>query len=114
MRYSKIALTAEGDCLTSGETHLIWRRREGLNQSQAAEELGWSVKKYKQAERDVRDEEPRDIREVHHHERALVYRRRASQTQREVAAALGVSRLWVNRMERGLADCSPLIEYWEC
>lgn len=42
-----------------------------------------------------------------------LYRTRAGKLQREVAEELGVSRLWVNRMEQGLADPSRLIEYWE-
>lgn len=43
-----------------------------------------------------------------------LYRRRAHVLQRVVARDLGVSRLWVNRMEMGLEDPTRLIEYWEC
>ncbi len=42
-----------------------------------------------------------------------LYRRRAKKLQREVAADLGCSRVWVCRMEMGLEDPDRLFEYWE-
>lgn len=47
-------------------------------------------------------------------EQCVLQRRRGNITQAAVAKALGVSRLWVNRMERGLADPARLIAYWSC
>lgn len=46
-------------------------------------------------------------------ERCWLYRRRAGKLQREVAEELGVSRVWVNNMERGLAPVQDLVTYWE-
>lgn len=45
-------------------------------------------------------------------ERYWLLRRRAGLTQAEVASDLGVSRLWVCRMERGGAPADRLREYW--
>lgn len=42
-----------------------------------------------------------------------LYRRRAGKYQREVAAEMGISRLWINKMEMGDANPARLIEYWE-
>lgn len=42
-----------------------------------------------------------------------LYRKRSGKHQREVAAELGITRYWVNRMEQGEANPDRLIEYWE-
>lgn len=46
-------------------------------------------------------------------ERCLIYRRRLGITQQEVANSLGISRFWVNAMERGRENCARLIEFWK-
>ncbi|AAT69508.1 repressor [Alphaproteobacteria phage PhiJL001] len=56
---------------------------------------------------------PKRLRGIQVHEKCLIYRRRAGKTQREVARDLGVSRLWVNKMENGLESCDQLLWYWE-
>lgn len=47
------------------------------------------------------------------HERCLLQRRRAGYTQLEIAKDLGCCRWWVNRMEHGTVDCTPLSSYWD-
>jgi hypothetical protein len=57
---------------------------------------------------------PRKIKSVTPtmNERCVLLRLRNSLTQRNVADRLGCTRLWVNRMERGLAPCRQLVEFW--
>lgn len=47
------------------------------------------------------------------HERCLLQRRRAGYTQARVAKDIGVCRWWLNQMEHGKIDCTPLSSYWD-
>lgn len=49
---------------------------------------------------------------IHPHEICFLMRRRAGIKQKDLAKTLGVSRYWVNAMERGSADCTALVNYW--
>ncbi len=119
MQYSKIDLTGDRDYLTTGEMLLLTRRRWFKNQLEMAQMLKTSLSAYRDMEHDragpseFAEAAMSGFGEIRHHERCFMYRRRCQKTQREVAADMGVSRLWVNRMERGLADCTELLCYWE-
>lgn len=125
MRYSKIDLTGRGDYLTAGECLFLNRRREGLNQDEKAEIFRMSRHMYAAIERDEISSNsascwaiPRSALSlrggVKDHERCVILRRRAgpSHRQRDVATVLGVSRLWINKMETGQEDCTRLLSHW--
>ena len=98
---------------THGELLLIWRRRKRLNQREAARALQVSLDSYREWEGDLRAGQPRKlIRELTAAERCVIARRRSKRTQKEVAASLGVTRVWVNRMERGLEGAEVLRDFW--
>lgn len=99
---------------TRGESLLLARRRKGMNQIEAANEYAVHVDKYRDWEADRRtDDQPRaHLGQLKPHEVCFILRRRAGKTQREIAAALGVSRLWVIQMEDGKAPVDRLREYW--
>lgn len=102
------------DCLTSGERWLITRRRLGLNQAQMSKKFGWSATKYKRIEWDEQEAfGAPEVNELSDGEKCHLYRRRSGMLQRQVARDLGVSRLWVNKMERGLAPADQLLWFWE-
>lgn len=46
------------------------------------------------------------------HERCVLMRRRTGYTQKRVAKELKVCRWWLNQMETGRIDCTPLTDYW--
>lgn len=53
------------------------------------------------------------VEDLRNHERCYLYRRRLSLTQEQVAESMGVSRYWLNCMERGKASADKLIAFWE-
>ena len=101
--------------LTSCERLLIYRRRRGETQHQAASRLGITRDVYSSWERTKRanTHPPLKIGRLHTHERCLLYRRRVGKSQQQVANSLGCCRYWVNQMERGKVPCHMLVCYWE-
>lgn len=98
---------------TRGESLVLWRRRKGLNQVQAAAEYGVHPDRYRDWEADKRDDPPRQhLGQLKPHEVCYLLRRRAGKTQREVAASIGMTRLWVIKMEEGTAPIERLREFW--
>lgn len=99
---------------TRGESLLIWRRRQGFNQVEAAAEYGVHPDRYRdwEADRRTADQPRRHLGKLLPHEVCVLMRRRAGKTQREVAAAIGLTRLWVIKMEEGAAPVDRLREYW--
>jgi DNA-binding transcriptional regulator YiaG len=99
---------------TRGESLLIWRRRAGLTQVQAAEVYGVSVDTYGDWETDARkaNQPRRVLGQLKAHEASVIMRRRANLTQQQLAARLACSPLWVVRMEGGKAPADRLREYW--
>lgn len=99
---------------TKGESLIIWRRRQGFNQVQAAAEYNVHPDRYRDWEADKRTEDqPRQhLGPLKPHEVCYLLRRRADKTQREVAADIGMTRLWVIKMEEGTAPVERLREYW--
>lgn len=95
--------------LNHGEWLWVKRRRLGHDQVKMAEDTGISRHQYQAAEASVTG---RLHRMLDDHERCALYRRREKITQGAVAKSLGTSRLWVNKMETGLADASKLVAFW--
>lgn len=103
--------------LTLPERLLIYRRRLGFTQAQAAEHHGLQGHIYARMENgDTRylGFMPRvEIKALQPHERCLLMRRRCGKTQEKVAAELKCSRYWLNMMELGNVPCDDLLWYWE-
>ena len=120
MRYSKIDLTDKGHYLTLGELLFLDRRRKGRNQDEQAAALGVTRHVYASFERDeaIPDRTPipgsvRQLRDgLTDSERCVIHRRRSGWTQREVAAAMQMSRLAINKMEKGVWKAARLLSYW--
>ncbi len=111
VRLLDIAVSA----LSLGEHLLIWRKRNGLTQPEAAAFLGMSRKKYEALEREdtvCKLKTMPALDELNNHEVCLILRRRSSWTIPQCAEQAGVSRYWYNLMEQGKAPCDRLIEYW--
>jgi DNA-binding XRE family transcriptional regulator len=100
--------------LSKGERLLIDRRRRGERQGKAASRLKVPLSRYSLWERDLLDGAPKvSLGQLKAHERCVIYRRRCGKSQVEVAQELEVCRWWLNQMEAGTVDCTPLACYWE-
>lgn len=99
------------EIVTEGELNVLLRRRSGHTQVTQAIVLCNTLVFYRAAEKETTiHSEPVLITEP---EYCFLLRKRAGLTQQSVAYSLGKSRWWVNQMERGLADCTELLKYWE-
>lgn len=102
--------------ITNAESLYILRRRLQLSQSARAEELDlkeWYYIEMETGKMDIPEKlRFKDSLEINTVEQCILLRRRQAMTQSELAVKLNVSRLWVNRMEQGLASPAKLIEYW--
>ena len=99
--------------LTRAETLLIKRRRLSESQVAAAKRHAVSYTLYSKWERGLVDSPKEKVLPLKDHERCLLYRRRASSTQADVAQDLRCCRYWLNQMERGEQPCDTLLWYWE-
>lgn len=100
--------------LTRSERVLVWRRRSGLGQKEAALEHGVSHRRWGRWERGL--EEPKIDKEVGRlavFEQLLVLRKRRKVSQQSVAEALGCTRAWVQMMETGQSSSEQLQVYWK-
>ena len=115
MPSSKIDLTGRGDYLTEGEILLVARRRRGLSQVEMARAKNLTRHAYVKRENSPKIGSSRRLAEhgLLPGEKALLHRRRAGRTQSSIGAELGISRVWINRMERGLEDSTELLLHWE-
>lgn len=101
---------------TWGESLFIDRRRCEETQAKCARKFGVGRKTYQSWERSAEPRTRTVNRKVHRlypHEYLTLLRRRTGFTQGYVAQELGVSTMWVARMELGTAPCKPLRAYWE-
>jgi len=100
--------------LTPPETLLVWRRRAGYNQYEAAQHHGVTVNKYRRWEAGY-GPSPRakNLGELKDHEKCVIARRRSGKTQDDLAKDLNLSRLWIIEMEKGNVPADRLVEYWE-
>lgn len=105
--------------LRDNELVRIWRLRQRWDRTKAGRYLG--VSRYRVGELERGEVALGDLHipwtgssALEDHERCLVYRMRSGGvTQGTIAAALGRSRLWVNKMEQGQVRCDDLLYYWE-
>ena len=95
--------------VSHGEWLTIKRRREGLDQLEMAGKMELTRHQYQAKEANVHGKLKRRLKG---HEAAFLLRRRAKKPQSAVAKEIGVSRLWVNRMEMGLEDAGRLLDFW--
>ena len=101
---------------TPAEKLLIWRKREGLNQVQAANVKEVHVDLYRAWERGQKTKGCPVFslkNGIARHEACVLLRRRNKMTQAEVAKAIGVRRNWIIRMEEGKGQYERLCDFWE-
>lgn len=100
--------------LTDNEKVFIDRRRRGKLMREYAAEHGISVKELREIEHGrITSTVKPEVKELSVQEKCLLYRIRAEKSQEEVASDLGVSRIWINLMERGHRPVDLLAWYWE-
>jgi len=92
----------------------LWRRREKLSQTDAAKEFGLKRSVYQLCEEakrgiDFAFDPQTDLTEQ---EYCVLMRMRYGMTQDEIGDAIGVSRVWVNMMEKGKVKVEKLLAYW--
>ena len=87
--------------------------RRGETQRRAAKRLKVSLGAYSQMELGKVPSKRVKIGRLEAHERCVLQRKRAGYTQLQVAKDLGSCRWWVNQMETGRQDCTPLTSYWD-
>lgn len=104
------------------ELLLVHRRRLGITQRKAAEDVGVTQREYSHIERGehpMPDWAHRWVRNavdyLEPHELCVLYRHQAGKLQREVATEMGISRVRLNQIERGYAPraVDHLIWHWE-
>lgn len=109
------AVRADEVRYTRGEKLRIWRRRANLTQTQAAKRFGVTFQVYREWEHDldVSKAQPSvQVRGVKSHELATIMRERAGLCQKQLADRIGMSRIWVCKMERGATNDRALRQYW--
>jgi hypothetical protein len=102
--------------LAPHEVLLIWRKRMGWNQAQAAKECRCSLFQFKLAEYGKPIEGfkyPLKVLHLSPFEKCLIYRKRAKLKQSEVAKKLGIGREWLRQQESGRIPCHKLLAWWE-
>lgn len=112
----RVKRVADEIVLTPAERVLLWRRRKGWNQQQAAKHWGVSFHTYKLIEYGEIESKTMGLSRhdsMSPHERCFIYRKRCDKTQEEVALELKVCRYWLRKMENGHADPTALLSYWE-
>lgn len=100
--------------LTPRENLLIWRRRQGLTQLQAARRLRMPHKLFHRIEtgkRPAREKIEVRVGKLQPNEICLVERRRRQLKQKELARALGITPSWLMKMEQGHVDCTPALRH---
>lgn len=95
---------------------MIYRRRQGETQAEAAERLGMPESSYCCAELDQQHgweiPEPK-LGPLWEYEKCLIFRLRRGMSQAALARAIGRSRYWVGMMERGEVNDYTLRRYWK-
>lgn len=102
-------------CPTGPEALYVQRRRLQISQAERAAQLKipeYLYVDYENEKRDVPKKLVPKMRVFSDIEECVIKRRRCHMTQEDVAKELGMSRLWVNRMEQGTEPAERLIEFW--
>lgn len=96
-----------------GESLVIWRRRNGLSQKQAAQVCGVSPDRYREWESgNVASPKRYHAGQLTPQEMCILLRRRKGWTQEELARRMGCTRTWIQNMETGKAPADRLRTYW--
>lgn len=101
--------------LSEAEKFLIYRRRHGFSQRQAAALTGVHRNTYGRLERGENVERTPvcpSVLPLRQNETCFLYRRRSGWTQQACADDMGITRFWYNLMENGKASSDKLMEYW--
>jgi len=102
--------------LTKAERLEVSRRRAGLTQHEAADLLGWTLDRYKWAERgeaELQSAWPAPaLGGITSAEECRLLRRRAGLTIAGLAAVSGLAARWIHHAEKGNRDPAALLEYW--
>lgn len=100
--------------LTPSERLLVYRRRRGLTQTQAAEVWGATEWHYRMMEAGNRPAAcPKVyIGKLKPYESAFLSRRRLRIKRTTLAVMIGISCWWLTQMERGRVNPKRLIEFW--
>src|SRR5699024_9311904 len=97
----------------NGERLFIQRRRNGWSQERMALECGMYLRTYTLCERgQLPVSDAPAVGRLTALEKCVLARRRRGMTQEDLAEAMGRSRLWVNRAEKGLMGRGELERYW--
>ena len=99
--------------LSAAERILIYRRRLGLNQTEAA--LHWAVTpwEYRLWENGERNTQPTvRLGILQDNEACLIMRRRAGLSRTACAKAVGISNWWLTQMEHGKIPTERLVKFW--
>lgn len=102
--------------LSPGEILYLYRTRREKNQVEMAAYFSCGVDVYRAWEAGVREHDVPILPSEpmpYLSEYCAILRRRYGFTQRELGMRIGKTRVWVNRMERGLEDCTTLLKFWE-
>jgi DNA-binding XRE family transcriptional regulator len=96
--------------LSAGEWERILRARDERSQAERARDLKvsrWAYQKWEQ------DSSMLSSKMITGLEWCRLQRWRSGLSQENLASALGITRIWLNRMENGLVSNNELLEYWE-
>jgi len=96
--------------INQGEWLAVKRHRDGLDQVEMADRLGLTRHQYQAKEGNQNGKLKRRLSDF---EACVIMRNRSKMSQGALAKELGLSRLWVNRMEKGHEDCQHLIDFWK-
>lgn len=100
---------------TAGEKLFIHRLRLQKTQPQMAADMRVGVETYRSWENGQREQDipfiP-NLDQLQNFEKLRILRRRSGLFQSQVAAKIGVTRLWVHRMEKGLESTAKLRNFW--
>lgn len=99
--------------LSKAEKLILWRRRQGISQTDAAYHFDVSFSLYRRWEQGHGGCPRVAIGKLKECEQFSLVRRRAGMSVTELAEAMGISRWWLTRMENGTAPLDRLQEYWK-
>ena len=95
--------------LSGREALILKRRRAGLSQRDMARSAGKERWVYQIEEQSAEGEREATLTQQ---EWCKLMRERSGRSQKSICGELRVSRMWLNRMERGEAPCDRLLTYW--
>ncbi len=100
--------------LSYEERLVIWRRRGGMTQTEAAEFFRCCRNTYGRLERgEITSTMPvPDAHPLFDNEQCWILRRRKGWSQEECAGYVGITRYWLNQIELGRENPANLVRFW--